>query len=457
MEKFFFRLRGRSGILALLPIVLAAACNEPAPTNGKPSARRDTTAAADTGRAATAASADPAVTLPILDALFYEEGFEGTLKQQLSLTDEQVASLKKTASESTADLSEDGAAGGYSGSARAAAKHSDEQIRAILGDQKAGQLYSLVAQRYAGGDVEGLMPTEPNAVPKDTRIVVNAPAYRMDVFQDGKLTKTYKIGIGYPEFPLPTGMRRAESIIFNPTWTPPDEPWVKGKFKPGQKVEAGSNDNPLGPIKIPIGLPSLIHGGKAPAKLGAFASHGCVGLTNAQVQEFAGVLASLSGSPLSTDSIAGFGKKKTETKDVKLSRPVPVELRYETIVVEAGGVRIFRDVYERGTNTREALDRVLQVYGLSFDKLSAAEQQALTAALQEMDRDAKGNPISGSSATDSTAVASSDTGKGGASTEARAKKGKETKTVVGRKEVAVPVAALNGKGYPVPVALNAGG
>ena len=41
----------------------------------------------------------------------------------------------------------------------------------------------------------------------------------------------------------------------------------------GQKVAAGSRLNPLGPVKIPIGSPSLIHGGKTPAKLGGFASH----------------------------------------------------------------------------------------------------------------------------------------------------------------------------------------
>ena len=54
----------------------------------------------------------------------------------------------------------------------------------------------------------------PNAVPKDTRVVVNIPAYRMDVFQDGSLVKSYKIGIGYPAFPLPTGLRKAQTIIF---------------------------------------------------------------------------------------------------------------------------------------------------------------------------------------------------------------------------------------------------
>ena len=54
-------------------------------------------------------------------------------------------------------------------------------------------------------------------VPQGTRVVINAPAFRMDLFEDGKLTKSYKIGIGYPEFPLPTGLRIADTIIFSPT------------------------------------------------------------------------------------------------------------------------------------------------------------------------------------------------------------------------------------------------
>lgn len=455
MKKFTFPI--------LFAFAALTACNEPADNGAGNTARTDTAANKDAGATAqpTAAAAQP-FSLPVLDALFYEEGFEGELKQKLSLTDEQITKLKTAAQEATAELSEDGT-GEYSGSAREAAQRSEARIREIVGDEKAGQLFGLVAQRYQSGDVEGMMSTTPNAVPTDTRIVVNAPAYRMDIFENGKLTKTYKVGIGYPEFPLPTGMRRAENIIFNPTWTPPDEPWVKGKFKPGQKVEAGSKDNPLGPIKIPIGSPSLIHGGKQPAKLGTFASHGCVGLTNAQVQEFASVLANLGGSPLSADSVASINKKKTATNNYKLSKPVPVELRYETVVAEAGGLRVFRDVYERGTNTLETARAVLEAAGTSYDKLTPQEQQALTAALDEMNRDARGNFIAGGGVTDSAgmngATASSDTGKktGASTTEARAKTGKETKTIVGRKEVAVPIAALAGKGYPAPVALNAGG
>src|SRR5262249_58379266 len=34
----------------------------------------------------------------------------------------------------------------------------------------------------------------PDALPNDTRIVINAPAYRMDIFEKGRLIKTYRIG-----------------------------------------------------------------------------------------------------------------------------------------------------------------------------------------------------------------------------------------------------------------------
>jgi hypothetical protein len=257
----------------------------------------------------------------------------------------------------------------------------------------------------------------------------------MDVFRDGKLTKTYKIGIGYPEFPLPTGVREAKEIIFNPSWTPPDEPWVKGKFSPGKKVEAGSKLNPLGLIKIPIGLPSLIHGGKDPARLGTFASHGCVGLTNSMVQDFALEIAALGGTSLSLNDVKAHAKTKDETKNVKLTSPVPVELRYETIVVEDGKVRVFRDVYELGTNTEENLRKVLSNFGVSFDSLSDSEKSELKDAILRMAVDAKGNMVAGNAENGNNSS------------------GRVTRSIKGAKEVVVDVAALKGKGYPAAVGL----
>src|SRR6266446_7545072 len=250
------------------------------------------------------ASKTQALTLPVLDAFFANESFSGLLKSRLQLTDEQIAKLKQAAHADTAKLSEAnaGTSRGETASARTAAK---EKIKDLIGEEKAQQLEDLIAEQWAGNNESATDKsvrqsgsndtTIPNNVPTDSRVVVNSPAYRMDVFEHGRRMKSYKVGIGYPQFPLPTGLRKAKAIIFNPTWTPPDEPWV-AKMKDvsvGEKVEAGSRLNPLGPVKIPIGGPSLIHGGKAPAKLGTFASHGCVGLTTPQVHDFAKLLAQL--------------------------------------------------------------------------------------------------------------------------------------------------------------------
>lgn len=228
----------------------------------------------------------------------------------------------------------------------------------------------------------------PNAIPTDTRVVVNIPAYRMDLFQDGSLVKTYKVGIGYPEFPLPQGMRTADTVIFNPTWTVPDESWADEmkNVKVGETVEAGDKNNPLGWIKIPIGLPSLIHGGKAPAKIGKFASHGCVGLTNPQIKDFAMRLAQVSETEIPADQVESYLKEKTRTREVKLKETIPVELRYETIVIEDGKLHIYKDVYEQNTNTEENLRNVLQAHGLSFESLSKEQQTQMLNALKSVSK-----------------------------------------------------------------------
>jgi lipoprotein-anchoring transpeptidase ErfK/SrfK len=393
----------------------------------------------------TAVDTERAVTLPVLNAMFADERFSGDLKAALQLSDEEIERLKTAAQNAVDSLDED-ADGEYAGSTRAALNHSVETVSGIIGREKTARLFEFVRKRWAGADellaqLNENMSAEPNQVPSDTRIVVNSPAYRMDVFRDGKLIKTYKVGIGYPEFPLPQGLRRAEKIIFNPTWTPPDEPWVKGKVRPGKTVEAGSKLNPLGPVKIPIGLPSLIHGGKDPSRLGTFASHGCVGLTSPLIQDFSLVLAGISGTALSPEDVKNYEKQNTKTIEVKLADPVLVELRYETIVVEDGRLKIFRDVYEKGTNTEENLRRVLDHYNVSLDGLAPEQKQKILEGLEQMAFDAQGEKVE---PVESDTNANKTDNKNSASSHV-------TRNVKGKKEVVFELAELKGKGYPAPV------
>jgi len=428
------------------------------------------------------------ITLPLLDALFFvDKQFADELKKRLELTDDQIAQLRLAAREETSSLDETES----SETTTEAGEKAASRIAAIIGGEKSEPFADFVLERWrtmgssdsdtvsiseepaalgtpspielppdprtspspspsaaAGSAAKPVLtPSAPFSAPTDTRIVVNAPSRRMDVFQNGQLIKSYIVGISYPEFPLPTGMRKATQIIFNPTWTPPDEPWVESskKVKVGQKIAAGDRLNPLGVIKIPIGLPSLIHGGKAPAKIGEFASHGCVGLTDKQVQSFAQVLAELGGIELLEDQIAQYEKNRKETKVVKLKATIPVELRYETLAVEGGKLHIYRDVYDRGTNVKENLESLLATYGLTLTDLSNGETKQAMDALAVMSQGPDGKA-------------------GGQLTEAQKAEQRRqniarqqlTRQYKGRKEVVVEIAALTGKGYPEPVDLETG-
>ena len=382
-------------LFSLLIALFAIGCtvqpgNSNAPvTTASPTASPTASATPSSSPAATEGSMQ--ITLPLLNALLADEAFVREAKSKVKLSDEQIDSLKQ-ASQTAIDRLRAANAEDTDTDATDAPERDAEQLRSLIGQDKATQL-TAVANDYwtngapgEGGSNTGelKMLPGPNAVPTDTRVVVNIPAFRMDLFKDGSLVKTYKIGIGYPEFPLPLGLRKAQTVIFNPPWTPPDSPWV-AKMKnatPGETIEPGSKDNPLGPIKIPIGLPSLIHGGKSPAKIGHFASHGCVGLTTAQIKDFAALLMDASGNQVSPDQIAQYLEDKTKTKSVKLDKVIPVELRYETIVLEDGKLHIYKDVYAQHTNTEENLRRVLEAQGVRLEDLPEQQRQQALAALK---------------------------------------------------------------------------
>ncbi len=424
-----------------LAVLMMIGCEPTQPVSNQAAGNSNTSVVSNTNSNQTAEAPDPAlaqipITMPVIDALMSDEAFVDELRRSVQPTDEQFDRLKNVSRDAVLKLGED-APDDNARSTRESTTQADKQLKQILGNEGGEKFLGLARKYWSGGEIT--LSRKPNEIPSDTRIVINAPAYRMDLFKDGKIVKSYKVGIGYPEFPLPVGVRTAKTIIFNPTWTPPDEPWVKGEFQPGKTVEAGSKKNPLGFIKIPIGLPSLIHGGKDPSRLGTFASHGCVGLTNALVQDFSAQLAMLSGTELTPQRIKEYEKDRKETTELNLGQPISVELRYETIVVEDGKLRVFRDVYEHGTNTEENLNRVLEAHGVTLASFSPEEQKQIREALEKMSLDAKGKPVEEES--EPANKKSSDS--------------RVTRTVKGEKEIVIDVAALKGKGYPAAVNINA--
>src|SRR5580765_7798891 len=400
------------------------------------------------------AGEDPSLTLAVLDQLFTDKVFTAALKSKVELSDDQLAALKKNSSGELANLRSANAEN-QTAAADAARARTLKFIRDLLGNEKTDQLLALALERRssqtettASNGAELTQLKGPNAVPPDTRIVVNLPAFRMDVFRDGALLKSYRIGIGYQEFPLPTGFRKAEMIIFNPTWTQPNESWASN---PGQVVPAGAAGNPLGPIKIPIGGANLIHGGKVLAKIGTFASHGCVGLTNDQVKDFAKVLADATNTELKEETIAAYLKKRTRTQVVKLSKIVPVELRYETIVIQDGQLHVYRDVYNKNTNTEENLRAAFEANGISFDTLSEEDKTQALDAVNAMSLHPKKQPTPKPAPLTNLTPEE----RKAALAERRAEAQRQAK-LRNQKETVIDITELTGKGYPSPKDLHTG-
>lgn len=448
-------------ILIVLSLMFTAGCEPGNTNNSSPAASPSPTASPSVSPQALGSNVP--VTLPVLDALFSDDAFKIKLKSQVELTDAQVTQLQKIAADEVARLRQSNAEDQNADPQPQveARQHASQAIRDVVGEQKADAFFAFVGDYWRqGGEApeagktvapNNAVATGPNAVPKDTRVVVNIPAYRMDVFREGSLVKSYKIGIGYPDFPLPTGLRKAQTIIFNPTWTPPDEPWVD-KMKGvavGEKVAAGSKLNPLGPIKIPIGQPSLIHGGKPVAKLGTFASHGCVGLTTPQIQDFSKLLAQVAGGEITDSELKGYFTHKTKTEVVKLKQTVPVELRYETIVVEDGKLKIYRDVYDQDTNTEANLRAVLETYGVKLEDFSEQERAQILDTLNAMSTHPQ--------KVVATAAASPAASPGAKAADKKQAVARASKPIgKNQKEVVIELAVLKGKGYPTPVNFDTG-
>lgn len=113
------------------------------------------------------------------------------------------------------------------------------------------------------------------------RIVVNLSQRSLRLIRDGKVVMTYRIAIGQPAYPTPTGDYEIIQKQVDPTWFPPDSPWAKGlgPIPPGP-------GNPLGTRWIGTSAPAIgIHGTYADSSIGTAASHGCLRMHIPDVEE----------------------------------------------------------------------------------------------------------------------------------------------------------------------------
>jgi lipoprotein-anchoring transpeptidase ErfK/SrfK len=212
----------------------------------------------------------------------------------------------------------------------------------------------------------------------NVKITVNVPAFTMTLWQGGREIKSYYVGVGRKNYPIPVGMRSADKIILNPNWIPPDSEWVRksADIEPYQKIPADDPLNPLGKIKIPLGQAYLLHEAQSPSDIGNLVSHGCVRVLRDDLFEMTQMISKARNLSISNDEIAA-ARKNTERRVINLNGDIPVDINYDSMVVENGVLSIYPDVYEKKTNTVENLRAELQQFDVDTAKLDDA-------ALKEM-------------------------------------------------------------------------
>ena len=110
-----------------------------------------------------------------------------------------------------------------------------------------------------------------------TIITIDRGNFKLRLFKNLKLSKTYGVAVGMPAYPTPTGRFNIANKAVNPAWTAPNSPWA-GAYA-NETVEGGSAENPLKARWMGIVNGVGIHGTGAPGSIGSRASHGCIRMT----------------------------------------------------------------------------------------------------------------------------------------------------------------------------------
>ena len=105
-------------------------------------------------------------------------------------------------------------------------------------------------------------------------IVVSVPDRKLALIENEQVVKVYNVAVGADGSPSPNGTFRISQRLTNPTY-----------YHPHVVIPPGP-DNPLGTRWIGLGLKGFgIHGTNAPRSIGRAASHGCIRMRRADLEQ----------------------------------------------------------------------------------------------------------------------------------------------------------------------------
>lgn len=115
-------------------------------------------------------------------------------------------------------------------------------------------------------------------------LTVDRPTFKLRLWKNLKLSKTYTVAIGQVGYDTPSGLYNIQNKAVNPAWTMPDSDWVAPADR-GKVIPGGVPENPLKARWLGIYNGAGIHGTDVTSSLGSAASHGCVRMAIPEVIE----------------------------------------------------------------------------------------------------------------------------------------------------------------------------
>lgn len=110
--------------------------------------------------------------------------------------------------------------------------------------------------------------------PVQRRLVISVPDRKLAVVENGNVVKVYPVAVGAGVTPSPTGTFKVANRVARPTY-----------YHAGKVIAPGAQ-NPLGSRWMGLDRKGYgIHGTNQPRSIGKAASHGCIRMARADVEE----------------------------------------------------------------------------------------------------------------------------------------------------------------------------
>jgi len=206
-------------------------------------------------------------------------------------------------------------------------------------------------------------------------LVVNIPAYRLDVFEGDRLTASYPVTVGRITDRTPDGHFELQRVVWNPWWRPPF------RRKPADRDTPPGPKNPMGKVKLYFSNLYYLHGTAKDAEIGSPSSRGCIRLRNADAVALA-MLVHRHAAPLPDAELQSLASTRSwVTHDYPLDEHIPLDIHYDLAEVREGKLVVYPDLYRQSRETlAQVATRALMAAGYPLEALDAEALQRAVAA-----------------------------------------------------------------------------